>query len=556
MKFKTIFNTTLLLLLSVSAFGQPSNEELKSKVNSHYKNSTKISDLTFGKASVEKRWKKDHWAYYWSKDYNCKFKTEYPGVYALHYGGVQYIKSGSSYTYDNMLTAGFDEYIGIPLPEKSAVNAHLQKSFDALNFYDGYLLNYIVDAPNSIELADDPKWKWVDLNRLRCNVTTTYTLKVNDIGAMEEQKGTFEIVLERSADGVTYNSDAKLLNNGKWLPVPKGFKKNTEALKKFTLTKEEADARKTLAQLNAVRAAEEFKKSLAVIDVPKFKSGNHLMQFTHELLLEGDEAKVTAFMYQMFPKYFFEEWSDVVLNQNGERMMAEALEDLPNYKRAFCQHPVIKEISAGYVRFYDRSKKRFNRINISYENDRWYITDVGYTIRSEDFSLYEQSAEDNCEGNLIFIDEEAVFKPGDRIKVLERGTWFDGQVVSSEMSKGGYNVTYGRSNLAAWKFVNEVKVGEVQENDVFKTFEIGEQVKARYSGVWYNAVIKEVSYEKEQYKVSIPDRGIEGWLSSSELEATESKKEDPKNTGTDTNPTEEKKEKKKLKLKVPTVKLN
>ena len=104
--------------------------------------------------------------------------------------------------------------------------------------------------------------------------------------------------------------------------------------------------------------------------------------------------------------------------------------------------------------------------------------------------------------------------------------------------------------------MNEVKVGEVQENDVFKTFEIGEQVKARYSGVWYNAVIKEVSYEKEQYKVSIPDRGIEGWLSSSELEATEGKKEDPKNTGTDENPTEEKKEKKKLKLKVPTVKLN
>ncbi|MFT4600133.1 MAG: hypothetical protein ACI857_000303, partial [Arenicella sp.] len=522
----------------------------------YYKDPSKISALTFGKADLEKRWNKDHWTYYWSKGFKCKLKTEYGGVYALHYGGVQYIKTGSSYSYDNMLTAGFDEYIGIPLPEKSTINAHLKKSFDPLNFYGGYLLNYVVEAPNNIELAEDPNWTWVDLNRLRCNVTATYTLKTNNIGGMEVQKGIFEIVLERSSDGVTFDSDAKLLNGGKWLPVPKGDNNKTESLKKFALTKTEADAKKTLAQLNAVRAAEEFKKSLAVIDVPKFKSGNHLMQFTHELLLEGDEAKVTAFMYKMFPKYFFEEWSDVVLNQNGERMMGEALEDLPNYKRAFCQHPVIKEISAGYVRFYDRSKKRFNRINISYDNDRWYITDVGYTIRSEDFPAYEQSAEDNCEGNLIFIDEEAVFKPGERIKVLERGTWFDGEVVSSDMTKGGYNVTYGRSNLAAWKFVNEIKIGEVQENDVFKTFEIGEQVKAKYSGVWYNAIIKEVSYEREQYKVEIPDRGIEGWLSSSELEASESKKEDPKNTGTDANPTEQKKEKKKLKLKIPTIKLN
>lgn len=60
--------------------------------------------------------------------------------------------------------------------------------------------------------------------------------------------------------------------------------------------------------------------------------------------------------------------------------------------------------------------------------------------------------------------------------------------------------------------MNEVRAGEIQENDVFKIFQIGENVKAKYAGVWYNGIIKEVSHEKEQYKVEIPDRGIEGWL--------------------------------------------
>ncbi|MFT4601780.1 MAG: hypothetical protein ACI857_001963, partial [Arenicella sp.] len=41
MKFKTIFNTTLLLLLSISAFAQPSNETLKSKVHAYYKDPSK-----------------------------------------------------------------------------------------------------------------------------------------------------------------------------------------------------------------------------------------------------------------------------------------------------------------------------------------------------------------------------------------------------------------------------------------------------------------------------------------------------------------------------------
>lgn len=554
MNFNFIFKLIIGLLCSISAFGQPSNDALKTKVHAYYEDPSKISDLTFGSAELEKRWVKDRWVYYWSKDFNCKLKTEYPGVYALHYGGVQYIKTGNSYAYDRVLTGGFDGYEGIPLPEKGIINAHLKNSFDPLNFYGGYLLNYIVEAPNTIELAEDPNWKWVDLNELRCHVQVSYTRKTNNIGAMEEQKGTYQIVLQRSVDGVTYNPEAKLLKQGKWLPVSKGSSKKTESIRKFILPKEEADAKKTLAQLNAVRAAEEFKKSLAVIDIPDFKSGNHLMQFTHELLLEGDEEKVKAFMYQMFPRNYFEEWSEVVLNQNGERMMGEALEDLPNYSRAFCKHPVIKEIGESYVRFYDRSKTRFNKITIAYQNGRWYITDIGYTIRADDFPLYDQSGEENCEGNLIFIEEEAFFKPGDRIEVLERGTWFDGEVVSAEMHKGGYNVTYGRSGLAAWKFVNEVRAGEAQANDVFKTFENGETVNAKYAGVWYKGTIKSVSYEKEQYLVDITARGTEVWLSSSDLEAIAPEKGNASN-GSNNSSTEKTEEKKKLKLKVPTVKI-
>jgi len=310
-----------------------------------------------------------------------------------------------------------------------------------------------------------------------------------------------------------------------------------------------------LAQLNAVRHAEEFKKSLAIVDVPKFKSTNHVLQFTHELFLEGDEAKVTAFMYQMFPRNYFQDWSDIVLNQNGERILAEATEDLVNYSKAFCQHPVIKDIGPGYVNFYDRSKKRFNRIKVSNDDGRWYITDIGYTIRRDDFPSYESNGENNCEGSVIYIEDASIYKVGDKVQILERGNWFDAEILKVNMAMGGYDVKYGISGLKIWKYVNEVRpnpAADTEEIDEFVYYENGTAVSVKYTNVWYDGVILKVSYDDEKYLVDIPARNIEAWISYQEIKP---KGADKKKTETEGEAEGEKNKKRKLNLKVPKIRL-
>jgi hypothetical protein len=549
-KFKTII-LLFGLMLNAIVYAQPSDSELIAKVHTVY-NPSNIVSLTFGPGRSEKRWEKDGWSYYWYKNYDVKTKTEYPGIYALSYGGVQYRKSGGSYTFDNMLTGGFLEYEGIENPSVSAINAHLKSTYDPYIFYNNAFLGDMLDAPNNIKLADNPDWKWKRYNEVSFLVETTFTRKTNDIGGVEVQKGEFRVSLQRSNDGITYNANDKLLKNGKWLSLTQGSRKKIETVKKYTMSQIEKDTTKTLAQKNIARLAEEFQKSLAVIEIPKFKSANHLMQFTHELLLEGDEDKVTAFMYQMFPRNYFEDWSEIVLNQNGKRMLAEALEDLPNYKKAFCQYPEVKEVGATYVRLYDRNKRRFNRVNVAYKNDRWYITDIGYTIRQEDFSDYESNAETHCDGDPIFIDGEAQFKAGDKVLVLERGTWFNGEILKAEMEKGGYSVKYGRSGLLAWKFVSEVKadpnaVVETENNEDPFIYEIGEKVNVLYTGTWYVGTTLKLSYDKEAYLVDIPDRNIETWTSTENMKKYKAV-EKPKDNTTESSTS-------KPKIKVPKVKI-
>ena len=94
-------------------------------------------------------------------------------------------------------------------------------------------MNRLVDAPKNISLAENPKWKWKELNEVSFNVVVSYIVKTDDIGGAEEQKGEYRVSLQRSVDGVVFNPDAKLLNNGKWLPLLEGSKNKVETVREF-----------------------------------------------------------------------------------------------------------------------------------------------------------------------------------------------------------------------------------------------------------------------------------------------------------------------------------
>lgn len=545
-----LFNTVFLAFV----IAQPSESELKKKVYAYYEDASFIQEITFQKPKMEKRWVKTEWKYYWSRKFNIKGKTDYPGIYQLIYGGVQYEKNGSNYSYDRILTGGTFGYEGIPNPNKEEVNQQLKKSFDPLVFYGNYKMNYLIDAPNTIHLADDPNWKWIGLNEVKCNVISDYTVLTNNIGGVQDKRGVFRISLKRSEDGKTFDPEAGLLKSGKWLTVKKGDEIKTEILKTYSISKEELKNTKTFSQKYAERHAQEFQKSLSIIDVPDFENSNHAMQFIHEMLIDGDKEKITALCYKMFPKHLFEEWSDIVLNQNGKEMLKNILKDLDYYEEGFCIHPIIKEIGSTYVRFYDRNKKRMNRISVSYENDRWYLYEVKYFINEEDLTGFRENQETNCGENPIYLDEDPSFKKGDLVEIFEGGTWRDAEILNAEMNKGGYSVKYGISGLTTWKYVSEVRASqnqksqESQEAQAFKNFDIGQKVMAKYTNVWYPGTILKVNYDKEEYLVEIPDRNIDAWINNQDIKNQENTSTKNNKQETTDSKKEKKEEKKKLNL--------
>lgn len=533
MIIRSILNFLFGILFFSTAFAQPSESDLKKKVNEYFGDVSFIQEITFQSPKLEKRWVKDDWKYYWSRKFNVKGKTDYPGVFEILYGGVQYVKNGSSYSFDRILTGGLAGYEGIPNPSTSDINSHLTNTFDPLDFYGNYTMNYLIDAPNTVKLADDPNWKWVGLNEVMCDVVSTYTVLTNNIGGVQDKQGNFRITLKRSTDGKIFDPEAGLLKSGIWLPLEKGKESNPKILKTYSISKEELANTRTFAQQYAERHAEEFKKSLAVVELPEFQNANHLMQFMHELLIEGDEAKITAFCYQMFPKYLFEEWSEIVLNKNGKEKLENILKDLEYYKVAFCKHPIIKEIGATYVRFYDRNKQRMNNIRVSYENDRWYVMEMKYYIGQEDLPVYESNQETYCGENPIFLSDAPAFKTGDKVEIFHGGSWRDAEILKPEMNKGGYSVKYGVSGLTEWKYVSEVRSGAnavQEETQLFKEFEIGQKVKAKYTNTWYDGTILKVNYDTEEYLVEIPERNIDTWINNQDIklssESTEEKQEE------------------------------
>ncbi len=524
-----IKNLLLLIAFTSScfiAFAQPSESQLNKKVQAYVKDPSRIISIEYSPSKIEKRWYNNHWTTFWSRACVVKMGTGHSGIYKKLYGGVEYFKEGSSYTYFGMLTFGLIGFEGITNPNVEEINAHLTATYDPLDFYQSYQMNYLIDAPNTVKLAKNPDWRWKGLNKVVCNVVSTYTTLVNDIGDVEVREGTFPIILYRSADGVTYNEEDDLLKSGKWLPAEKAREESKVVIKSYRLSKIELAEVKTLAQLNAVRHAEEFKKSLAVVELPEFKSANHLMQFTHELLIEGDKDKVTAFFYKMSTDYMFEEWSDIVLNRNGKEALEKLLENLEYYKVAFCKHPIIRDIGSSYVRFYDRNKKRLNNITVSYKNDRWYVTDMKYGIYQEDFADYEKNQDDKCGENPIYLDAEPQFKVGDMIEITYGSSWMDAEVLSVEMEKGGYNVKYGVSGLTDWRYVSEVRAKAAPETPAvaFKDLRVDDEVKALHEGKWYDGKVMKVSYEAEEYLVDIPEINERLWLKSAEVEYPSKKK--------------------------------
>jgi hypothetical protein len=436
MKIKILYLLILtivsLLASAVDVEAQPSDQAIIAKIRSNYNDPSTIVSVTLSQGGGRTVREVDDGAlvdnYY--RSYETRERTKYPGVTRIYNGSVKYRKSGGSYSFRNFLVGDW-YYEGIPNPPAAELLELIRAN---LSEYLGPDYNDIIGDLGEVTLAADPDWRWEKLNSLSFNTVVTYTLKVG-YRDVETRRVVKRVSIMRSADGGRYDPEAELLLNGRWLPIQRPFvsEKSHETLARRTLSEAEVASTRTLDETERERTARQMLAALPELTVPEFQSANHVIQFTHELLIEGDRDKVTACLHRMLQPYFFEEWSEVALNGNGRDLIESVLAGLAEYKTAFSRHPQIKHQQEGQVEFYDRALRSFNRIAVAKVDGRWRINAVEFSAPAPgtaEHAALVQAGESNSGEPLDVAAPKVLekFAVGDAIEAHLSGAWHRGRV--------------------------------------------------------------------------------------------------------------------------------
>lgn len=514
MKSKTLLLGLTCTIASFWTFAQPSDSEVKSKIRSNFKDPSKIVyiKLSEGGGRTDHEYENGAWVYNYYRSYETKQNTKYPGVTYIYHGSVKYQKSGSGYTFNNWLV-GDGHYEGIPNPSESEVLEIISKNLPAYLASD---YNDVVGDLSEVKIHSNPEWYWGDLNRVSVNTVVTFTEMVSYTD-VEKRRVVKNITLFRSADGINYDAEAELLTNGKWLPLTTGMvtRVSFETLERRTLSEEELANTRSLAEIDMEKEAQRTVASLPPIDIPEFNSANHVIQYTHELLIEGDKNKVKAYLYKMLASFYFEEWSEVVLNRKGEDLVNGVLANLEHYKVVFCKHPSIKHQQDGMIQFYDRSKYRFNRIAVEENDGKWKVTAIEYGVpgtSTDEFASLKNAGEQNC-GDAIDTSAPVALEKysiGDKVQAQINGQWYNGEVNKIDnVMDDRYFVKFENINskwitadiMRPWDgAIEDTPSGDdqnttINDKDDSKNdgeFKVGDRVEGNWQGKgsWYRGTIK------------------------------------------------------------------
>ncbi|NOQ75217.1 MAG: hypothetical protein GQ574_24610 [Crocinitomix sp.] len=418
-----------LLLISFSTFAHPSKDQVISRLK---KSNPQIFKVTC--SSPEKRFEEGINKWYFGT--TCHIRTEYPGVTRIYRGNERYI--GKSYEKSLL---GNSYYEGIPNPNVNDFTPIIADHFFQLL---GSEFNYIVGTElPKYELVEGQEFLWGNLNYVTGQFELIYYKRNKDVdngGVMTLQtiRKVIEISFSRSEDGLKYDPKEKLLLNGKWINDPNkhlgGKTISTEVINKKPITQEEYDGYRYIKDILLEESVKEYLATLPAVEIPTFNSENHVIQYVHELMIEGDKKKIEAVLYHMTPSYYYDIEASKVMNQNGIEFHEKIITDAEMYTEYFCQHPQIKSSQAGQISFYTRDLSSYGRIQVFQAKDlTWRIHTVEYPASKGDWLTKSQAAGDSNCGEAIAVSAPVAvvkYKTGDRVKGKYKGEWYDGTVSS------------------------------------------------------------------------------------------------------------------------------
>lgn len=95
--------------------------------------------------------------------------------------------------------------------------------------------------------------------------------------------------------------------------------------------------------MKSLAIVDEERRASAQVEKPSgtgyacFETDFEFFKYTHNLLREGNPAKVEAFLYKTLAPAFFVEGSTVLLNDRGERLVKAILIDIKNPKVSYTE---------------------------------------------------------------------------------------------------------------------------------------------------------------------------------------------------------------------------
>lgn len=231
---KIILMLGMGLFMLPRAWSQPTDKEIETFIRSKNQQVHSIQLSSKG-GTLKKELEDGAWVENYYRGYTVKSKTEYPDVYYVVAGEYKYRKSGSNYSFVRSFIAD-TYYEGFDNPKEQEVLALVEKNW--AGFFNG-TASQVIGKVETISLADNPTWKWHDVNSVSLRLKLVYRVLTSST-IVERVEQLHELRLYR--DDINQDFDRFI-----------------------SKTIDDSDARKVLAQEQ--HTADEVRKMLSLQDI-------------------------------------------------------------------------------------------------------------------------------------------------------------------------------------------------------------------------------------------------------------------------------------------------
>ncbi len=366
-----LFLCLVSLVATSLSLAQPSEAVIKSDLKQKHASAIAI-DIT-GAGVTKRVFENNAYQTIHSRAAKLTFPSQnpkFPNAKMVWYGGVTYTQSGGGFVF-KQFSLSTQEITGMPNPNKQEVLAFLNKNI--LQVFRTSR-NEIVGKPSTIELPSNTTYIWDSFDNVSFNIESTYEILIGNTGEAETVKQAYEVRLYGKDGGNWEKMNASKASTGKTV------------LSKKKYSASELDNLETFQMILDREESDKKWASLPQLNIPEFKDMYAVMEFVHQIFMEGDAPKTESLLYNMLASSYFRKPDFKVPSRDGSELIPSVIGKVATgdflYKDQFCPMPEIKETGTGYIDYWNKDKNSYARLSIGTENGKWKLGGITIHIIS------------------------------------------------------------------------------------------------------------------------------------------------------------------------------